>query len=800
MVIKSLKLRNYRRFRELDLELPENIIGIMGRNGAGKSTIVEAIGWILYGNRVVRTDRFDVRSLAAEERDVCTAEMVFVYGGQEYRIERRLKGKQAIIEAAVWRGGQGEPEAVQDRGVNEFIENLLQLDCQSFLASVFAQQKDLDKLSSLRPEERRQTISRLINIDRIDRAREQVRRDVNEKAAIAEGKRSLAKDPHELNSKKAELLQQKGQLASDLDACSASVRACEDVLAQSKQRFEAVSLKRDQYQQWQAQIGRLVSRQEEQIKNHNRAEQELQQVAAAEKELAQLRPELADWETVVSLKERLEEERQKAATLRGLFDKRGVLLATRQKEQAALAEAEARGREWTALNEEAQRLAAEEKALEEELTHWREREKAANAEKTAARRRGEELKGKLLKIQELGPEGECPVCTQRLGERFGDVVHNHEAQLEELRETYRRFQKEEEEAREKIAQMEEKLRQVRQAQQENARKEQSASEARRRTEECAGHLQQIDEQLRVVESEIASLGEVKFDEEEYQRVKERFEYLSDQSRKASRLEERASRRKEVEANLQAAAEALRSLAEEIAAANAAQAALGYDENDFLQKKEDVEQATRRLDAAREAANAVQVELAKLERDLQNLEQEIGAQEKLRAELAELEAEIASLKLLDELLGKFRLDLAGRVRPLIARRASELLALTTHGRYSQIDLDEDYAIRIYDGNQAFPIKRFSGGEEDLVNLCLRIAVSQVVAERVGGAPINFIVLDEIFGSQDSERRNLILEALNRLSAQFRQIFIITHIETIRDMLPVLIDVEPIDESTSRARLV
>ncbi|MDZ7370784.1 MAG: SMC family ATPase [candidate division KSB1 bacterium] len=800
MIIKSLKLRNYRRFRELDLELPENIIGIMGRNGAGKSTIVEAIGWILYGNRVVRTDRFDVRSLAADERDACIAEMVFVYGGQEYRIERRLKGRQAIVEAAVWRGGHSEPEAVQDRGVNEFIENLLQLDCQSFLASVFAQQKDLDKLSSLRPEERRQTVSRLINIDRIDRAREQVRRDVNEKTAIAEGKRSLAKDPHELTAKKAELLQQKAQLASDLDASSASVRACEEALAESKQRFEAVSLKRDQYQQWQAQIGRLVSRQEEQIKNRNRAEQELQQVAAAEEELAQLRPELADWEAVRSLKERLEEERQKAATLQGLFDKQKVLLATRQKEQTALVDAEARGREWTALNEEAQRLAAEEKSLEEELAHWREREKTANAEKTAARMRGEELKGKLLKIQQLGPEGECPVCTQRLGERFGDVVHNHEAQLEELREIYRRFLKEEEEARQKIAQMEEKLRQVHQARQENARKEQSASEARRRAEECAEHLQQVDEQLRVVESEIASLGEVQYDEEEHKRIKERFEYQSEQSRKASRLEERASRRKEVEANLQAAAETLRSLAEEIAAANAAQAALGYDENDFQQKKADVEQATRRLDAAREAVNSVQVELAKVERDLQNLEREIDAQEKLRAELAELEAEIASLKLLDELLGKFRLDLAGRVRPLIARRASELLALTTHGRYSQIDLDEDYAIRIYDGNQAFPIKRFSGGEEDLVNLCLRIAVSQVVAERVGGAPINFIVLDEIFGSQDAERRNLILEALNRLSSQFRQIFIITHIETVRDMLPVLIDVEPIDESTSRARLV
>ncbi|MEA3428425.1 MAG: SbcC/MukB-like Walker B domain-containing protein [Thermodesulfobacteriota bacterium] len=97
-------------------------------------------------------------------------------------------------------------------------------------------------------------------------------------------------------------------------------------------------------------------------------------------------------------------------------------------------------------------------------------------------------------------------------------------------------------------------------------------------------------------------------------------------------------------------------------------------------------------------------------------------------------------------------------------------------------------------------QFSGGEQDLANLCLRIAISQVVAERSGGAPINFIVLDEIFGSQDSGRRDLILNALGQLSSQFRQIFIITHIEQIKDMLPVIIDVTTKDGEESVARVL
>ena len=63
MIIRNIKLKNYRRFQDLELDLPENLIGIVGNNGSGKTTIVEAIGWCLYGNRIRRTDKLDIKSL-----------------------------------------------------------------------------------------------------------------------------------------------------------------------------------------------------------------------------------------------------------------------------------------------------------------------------------------------------------------------------------------------------------------------------------------------------------------------------------------------------------------------------------------------------------------------------------------------------------------------------------------------------------------------------------------------------------------------------------------------------------------
>ena len=71
MIIQNLKLENYRRFVKLDLEFPENIIGIIGNNGSGKSTIIEAIGWILYGNAIARTEKQVHLGPTSEARPEC---------------------------------------------------------------------------------------------------------------------------------------------------------------------------------------------------------------------------------------------------------------------------------------------------------------------------------------------------------------------------------------------------------------------------------------------------------------------------------------------------------------------------------------------------------------------------------------------------------------------------------------------------------------------------------------------------------------------------------------------------------
>lgn len=137
--------------------------------------------------------------------------------------------------------------------------------------------------------------------------------------------------------------------------------------------------------------------------------------------------------------------------------------------------------------------------------------------------------------------------------------------------------------------------------------------------------------------------------------------------------------------------------------------------------------------------------------------------------------------------KIKCKKEGSIRPSLSARASRLFAQITKGRYSTIDLDDDYNIEIEDEGKRFSLERFSGGEVDLANLCLRIAISQEISERSGGKTTEFIVLDEIFCSQDLDRKDSIMNALRELCKQFKQIILITHIEDIKESLPFVLNV-------------
>jgi exonuclease SbcC len=141
--------------------------------------------------------------------------------------------------------------------------------------------------------------------------------------------------------------------------------------------------------------------------------------------------------------------------------------------------------------------------------------------------------------------------------------------------------------------------------------------------------------------------------------------------------------------------------------------------------------------------------------------------------------------LDRAYSELRAELNAAMRPEIAELASGFLADLTDGRYDSADLSEDYTLTVVDSGVPKPV--ISGGEEDLTNLVLRLAISQMIAERAG-QPLSLLVLDEVFGSLDEGRRQHVLGLLRQLGDRFPQVIVITHIDQIREGLDRVIRVE------------
>ena len=125
------------------------------------------------------------------------------------------------------------------------------------------------------------------------------------------------------------------------------------------------------------------------------------------------------------------------------------------------------------------------------------------------------------------------------------------------------------------------------------------------------------------------------------------------------------------------------------------------------------------------------------------------------------------------------------RPEISELASNFLSGLTDNRYSMLELNEKYEICLHDDGEIKPV--ISGGEEDIVNLCIRLAISQIIAQRSGKA----LLVDfrrNIRLSLDENRRANVIYLLRSLTGHFEQVILITHIDDIRDNIDNVINIE------------
>lgn len=795
MQIERLRLQNFRQHEDTELVLGAGLTGIIGPNGAGKTTLLEAIAWALYGTEAARGTRETIRRRGAGPRAPVRVELDFVLGAHRFRAVRTLNG------AELFQDNDPAPIANSLQTVTERVGRLLGMTREEFFNTYFTGQKQLAVMSAMKPVERAQFLSRVLGYDRLQLAQERLREDRTRIRATLSALEASLPDPADLEREEAAARERRAAAARLVTDAAGAIEAAERRRAETAPPWQEMQLKREQVATIQGDLRLADHRVQTARERFSQLDRELVGANEARGGLEALRAQLEPLE-------QLRQERQRLDELAGQYAKRQVAQAQLEETRALLQQIRTRAARLPTpeLVQQARarqlelrsRVEALEESGRERRSTWDRDLQDAKTKRETLRDQYRELKEQLEQITAAGAEGACPTCERPLGPEYDNVIGILDRQLQEVlfngnfyKSRIDQLQAEPAELRELERQREAAEKALTQASAELSRLETQAQEGPAITAE----LLRLD--ARAVELGLAAQqGPASYDPNRHAEVRRKLAELDPLALQAERLRVAAERAGALVADAETAERELSAREAEARALRDRLEALGYSDAAW-------EQARAAAEAAERARRDGEMLSIRARAELGSAEEAVRAVERRREERARREEEakraardLALYNELDRAFTDLRTDLNQQLRPDLADIASGFLRDLTTGRYAELELDEDYVATIVEAGEPKPV--ISGGEEDVANLALRLAISQMIADRAG-QPLSLLVLDEIFGSLDEDRRAAVVDLLRSIADRFPQVILITHIEGVREGMDRVLRVDfDVERGTAQVR--
>jgi DNA repair protein SbcC/Rad50 len=823
---------------ELDFSLFE-LACISGQNGAGKSSLLDAMTWALFGQARRRDD-------ALINTHASAAEVVFdfFYEGSLYRIQRsKPRDKTSILEFFV-RDGEGNWKTLTEHSLRETemrIQHILRMDYDTFTNASFFLQGKADQFAQQRPADRKRILASILGLEVWEVYREravEMRKQIETEQANINGQiEEIEGELKEEASRKARLAQLEDTLAS-----ASALRQAQETLLENLHRLAASVAE-------QRRLVEVLSGQEKAARQ--RLEDSREKLCTRQEECLAIREQLAhaaeieaayqDWQESRRLLERWEavaanfrqHEAQRAAPLMAIETERARFVQERtglQAQQRQVRELEtslpvfqsqlASGRDQ--LIETKTRL-EQRPSLDKKLVEIQETRADARAANDVLKREMSELKERIERLREVSG-ATCPLCGQPLtpddrlrhltelelqGKDKGDLYRSNQelvrqselqlqlvkkelAELGQFEIVFRTKQRE-------VDQLADRVSQVKQTIQNWQTGDAVRLQTLIATLDQQNYALTAREDLARIDAVLKDLG---YDTAAHDAVRQAEQAGRASEQHLRQLEANRARLEPLEREIPALEQQLEKYAAEAE----------RQEKDFHTARAKYEEEAARLPDLdkveaetinlREQENRLRTDLGGAVQKVEVLKSLRQRQKGLTARLGEIKQQVARLKVLERAFGKDGVPalLIEQALPEIETQANELLDRLTNGEMSvrfatqrdfkdknRDDKRETLDILISDSAGTREYELFSGGEAFRVNFAIRLALSQVLAKRAG-ARLQMLVIDEGFGSQDIEGRQRLIEAINRVQHDFARVLVITHLEELKDAFPARIEVE------------
>ncbi len=312
--------------------------------------------------------------------------------------------------------------------------------------------------------------------------------------------------------------------------------------------------------------------------------------------------------------------------------------------------------------------------------------------------------------------------------------------------------------------------------------------------------QELIERSLILQRLQGSLQSLGFDLSEYEALQKEHKHLARMEEESQKIQLKIATEPEIERRLKEAALALEDLEKDLATVRRDLAALGYSIKEHESVKVALSKAEKDLEAAQKAVSEKKVQLGILKGGLERLEESSQRKKEHERTLGDVARKLEVVDTTRSLVIGFMDQVLLRVKKDIAKTAGEILDEVS-GKYSLLKIDDDFNILVEDGGEYYPISRYSGGEIDMIAVSVRVAISEYLM-RFGpeGESYSFLIMDEVFGSQDLEHREKMIGMLRSLEERFPQIIAISHISDVQGQFDNTLQVVEDEMGNSRIEVV
>jgi len=789
MIVKSLRLKNIRSYQDKIIAFPTGSVLLSGDIGSGKSTILLAVEFALFGTDL---DRLSSNALLRKDANEGFVELNFQVKNQDITIKRTLKrGKKSIQQQAGHIVTNGVKKDLMPAGIKAQVIELLgyppELASKKknyvFRYTVYTPQEDMKEILTDDEESRLNTLRKIFNMDKYKRIRENTlvyvkelkskRREFEIKIEnLEELKKQLRENQEELQKNTREL----NKLIPRIENQNREIQSLKEEITQAEEKIKWLNEQKKQLEVLQAQE-RVKNDQKD--KNREKIEKIKQQLSQTpiDISLEDLQNKIESDEKLISeFSEKKTSLNEKYSSLQSRIEELQKDIETHSQKIKNLSGQRQKADELKQKIEDIQDCKNKKQELEKSLQKLT----LALKEYEVNKQNAVELKNKILQFSK------CPTCHQIVPKEHKENISR------QTRENLRLFEKRIAGCQEQEKQNQLKIETLSQAIEKGFEHEKEYERIKaeiRNLEEYNRSLQQkIDEfenkknQAQKIEEQLSETRQLNLEEKQKQLRQNR--ELLEKARERKRLE---SELKELESSTQ---EIIRDIHLLLTQKTDLKLKIGLDEKieeDCKKLKKDLEQHQEQKQKLAIEKTRLDTQISHLQNTIESLTQEIENKNKIKEKLSKIKQTQNWLN--DQFLNlmtTIEKHVMARIQLEFNELFQEWFSMLIEDENITAKLDDRFNPVIEQNGYEIDLKHLSGGERTSIALAYRLALNKVVNDVISSIQTkDLLILDEPTDGFSSQQLDKVRDVLDQLGV--KQTIIVSHENKIESFVDNVIKI-------------